>query len=189
MEKLVEDLQAAITQAFESDEYDKQKREIGQRVGEQQEAKLSALSQKAESQRLHHGEDPGGAGLRTQDGRGRDHVPGGRTKRFRRRNRSTSTTASKALNEELQQIMRLVRQDERAGRDALRELDNEVTTYAAKHLIDEACEKWCEVAGSRPTISRPFCGTWSRTSTISRSPTRDSPVMFMGMPVSRRVKE
>ncbi len=32
MEKLVEDLQAAITQAFESEEYDKQKRAIAQQV-------------------------------------------------------------------------------------------------------------------------------------------------------------
>ncbi len=41
--------------------------------------------------------------------------------------------------------MRLVRQDERAGRDALRELDQQVTDFAAKHLVDEACERWCHL--------------------------------------------
>ena len=50
MEKLVEDLQAAITQAFDGEEYEKQKRVIAQSVSEQQEAKLSALSDKAEAQ-------------------------------------------------------------------------------------------------------------------------------------------
>ena len=50
MLKLVEDLQAAITQAFEGEEYEKQKRTIAQQVGEQQEAKLSGLNEKAEAQ-------------------------------------------------------------------------------------------------------------------------------------------
>ncbi len=50
MEKLVEDLQAAITQAFEGEEYEKQKRAIAQQVGEKQEAKLSGLNEKAEAQ-------------------------------------------------------------------------------------------------------------------------------------------
>ncbi len=49
MEKLVEDLQAAITHAFESEEYDKQKRAIAQQISGLQEAKLSSLGQKAEA--------------------------------------------------------------------------------------------------------------------------------------------
>jgi len=50
MEKLVEDLQAAITQAFDGEEYEKRKREIAQQVGERQESKLSELSDKAQAQ-------------------------------------------------------------------------------------------------------------------------------------------
>ena len=47
MEKLVEDLKAAISQAFESEEYEQRKRAISQQVSERQEAKLSALNDKA----------------------------------------------------------------------------------------------------------------------------------------------
>ena len=49
MEKLVEDLQAAITHAFESEEYEKQKRTIAQQISERQEAKLATLNEKAEA--------------------------------------------------------------------------------------------------------------------------------------------
>ena len=54
-----------------------------------------------------------------------------------------------ALNEELQQIMRLVRQDERGGRDALRELDQKVTDLRRPaprrrdlREVVRACARW-----------------------------------------------
>jgi hypothetical protein len=48
MEKLVEDLQAAITQAFEGEEYEKQKHAIVQQVSESQEGKLEKMGKQAE---------------------------------------------------------------------------------------------------------------------------------------------
>ena len=144
MEKLVEDLQAAITQAFEGEEYEKQKREIAQQVGEKQEAKLSALSQKAEAQGFIMVRTPAGLAFAPKTAEGEtmsretyEALPPEEQKRI--------DDGLEALNEELQQIMRLVRQDERGGRERLRELDHEVTTFAAKHLVDEACEHWCDV--------------------------------------------
>ncbi len=64
MEKLVEDLQAAITLAFEGEEYDRQRREIAQDVSQNQEAKLDALREKAEGRGLPDAPHPGGTRLR-----------------------------------------------------------------------------------------------------------------------------
>ena len=66
--------------------------------------------------------------------------------------------------------MRLVRQDERGGREAIRELDREVTSFAAKHLIDEACERWCAVPEMVEYLTRRSSPTWLRTPRTSRSP-------------------
>ena len=86
-----------------------------------------------------------------------------------------------ALNEELQQIMRLVRQDERAGRDALRELDRQVTTFAAKHLIDEACEHWCDVPEMVDYLHAVLNDVVENADDFKKSD-EETPVMFMGMP-------
>jgi lon-related putative ATP-dependent protease len=186
MEKLVEDLQAAITLAFESEEYDKQKREIAQRVAEQQETKLTALSQKAEQQGFTMVRTPAGLAFAPRTAEGEtmsretyESLPPEEQKRI--------DDGLEALNEELQQVMRLVRQDERAGRDALRQLDNEVTTYAAKHLIDEACEKWCTVAEIVDYLQAVLRDVVENADDFKKSD-EEAPVMFMGIPVSTRQK-
>ncbi|MCL5735557.1 MAG: AAA family ATPase [Actinobacteria bacterium] len=186
MEKLVEDLQAAITQAFESEEYDKQRREIGQKVGEQQEAKLTALSQKAESQGFVMVRTPAGLAFAPKTPEGEtmsreayEALPPEEQKRI--------DDGLEALNEELQQIMRLVRQDERGGREALRDLENQVTTYAAKHLIDEMCEKWCEVAEVVDYLQAVLRDVVENVEDFKK-PDEETPVMFMGVPVSPRQK-
>lgn len=186
MEKLVEDLQAAITLAFESEEYEKQKREIAQRVAEQQETKLTALSQKAEQQGFTMVRTPAGLAFAPKTAEGEtmsretyESLPAEEQKRI--------DDGLEALNDELQQVMRLVRQDERAGRDALRQLDNEVTTYAAKHLIDEACEKWCSVPELVDYLQAVLRDVVENADDFKKSD-EEAPVMFMGIPVSTRQK-
>lgn len=184
MEKLVEDLQAAITQAFESEEYEKQKREIGQKVGEQQEAKLAGLNQKAEAGSFTMVRTPAGLAFapKTADGEtmSREIYEG-----LAPEEQTRIDDGLEALNEELQQIMRLVRQDERTGREALRELDNEVTTYAAKHLVDEACEKWCDVAELVDYLQGVLADVVENVDDFKKSD-EDTPTMIMGIPVSAK---
>jgi predicted ATP-dependent protease len=186
MEKLVEDLQAAITQAFEGEEYEKQKREIAQQVSEKQESKLSALSQKAESQSFTMVRTPAGLAFAPKTAEGEtmsreiyEALPAEEQKRI--------DEGLESLNEELQQNMRLVRQDERAGRDALRELDREVTTFAAKHLVDEACEKWCDVPEMVEYLEAVLADVVENADEFKKSDD-ESPVMFMGIPVAPRQK-
>jgi predicted ATP-dependent protease len=186
MEKLVEDLQAAITQAFEGEEYDKQKREIGQRVGELQEAKLATLSEKAEAGKFTMVRTPAGLAFAPKTAEG-ETMSREAYEALSPDEQKRIDDGLEALNEELQQIMRLVRQDERSGRDDLRELDNEVTTYAAKHLLDEACEKWCVVEEVSEYLQAVLRDVVENVDDFKKSD-EDSPVMFMGVPVSPRQK-
>ena len=145
MEKLVQDLLAAISQAFESEEYDKRNRAIVQQVGEQQEAKLTALNKKAESQDFMIVRTPAGLMVAPKSDKPGEPMARDIYDALPPAGQKKIDDGLDALNEELQVIMRLVRQDERAGRDALRDLDQKVTDFAARHLVDETCERWCRL--------------------------------------------
>jgi lon-related putative ATP-dependent protease len=184
MEKLVEDLQAAITQAFESEEYEKQKRAIAQQVGEQQEAKLGGLNEKAEAQGFVMVRTPAGLAFAPKTAEGEtmsreayEALPAEEQKRI--------DDGLEALNEELQGLMRLVRQDERAGRDALRELDQKVTDFAARHLIDETCERWCHLPEMSDYLQAVLKDVVENADDFKKSDD-EAPVMFMGVPISQR---
>jgi lon-related putative ATP-dependent protease len=187
MEKLVEDLQAAITHAFESEEYENQKREIAQQISEKQESKLSALSQKAEEGQFQMVRTPAGLAFapKTADGETMsretyEDLPAEEQKRI--------DEGLESLNAELQQVMRLVRQDERAGREAWRELDREVTTFAAKHLVDEACERWCDVEEMVDYLRAVLEDVVEHADEFKKSD-EDAPATFMGIPVPQQKGE
>lgn len=186
MEKLVEDLQAAITQAFESEEYEKQKRSIAQQVSEQQESKLSALSEKAEKQDFTMVRTPAGLAFAPKTLEG-ETMSREQYEALSSEEQKKIDDTIQALNEELQQVMRLVRQDERAGRESLRELDQEVTTYAAKHLVDEACDRWCVVEEVVDYLHGLLQDVVENADDFKKSD-EETPMMFMGIPVGTRQK-
>jgi lon-related putative ATP-dependent protease len=184
MEKLVEDLQAAITHAFEGEEYEKQKRTIAQQISERQEAKLSTLGQKAEEGSFTMVRTPAGLAFAPKTAEGEtmsreiyEALPPEQQKQI--------DEGLESLNEELQQIMRLVRQDERTGREAVRELDREVTTFAAKHLVDEMCDRWCSVPEMVDYLKAVLNDVVDNADDFKRSD-EETPVTFMGIPVSGR---
>ena len=74
MEKLIVDLQAAITLAFESEEYETHRREIAQQVGERSGDPAGWAAGGGREDRLRHGPHTCRPRLRPQDGRGRDDV-------------------------------------------------------------------------------------------------------------------
>ncbi len=184
MEKLVEDLQAAITQAFESEEYEKQRRSIAQQVGEQQEAKLSALSEKADAQQFSMVRTPAGLAFAPKTAEG-ETLSREQYEALSPEEQKRIDDTIQALNEELQQVMRLVRQDERGGRDSLRELDREVTTYAAKHLIDETCDKWCNVEEVVDYLHAVLADVVDNAEDFKKSD-EEQPATFMGMPIPKQ---
>ncbi|MCX8033468.1 MAG: AAA family ATPase [Thermoleophilia bacterium] len=184
MEKLVEDLRVAITHAFESEEYEKQKRAIAQQIAERQEALLSQLNQKAEAENFAMVRTPAGLAFAPRTAQGEtmsrevyESLPPEEQKRI--------DEALERLNEELQQVMRQVRQDERNGREAVRQLDREVTTFAAKHLVDEVRERWAAVPGIPEYLDAVLADVVENVDDFRR-PEDEGPVTFMGVPISPR---
>ena len=183
MEKLVEDLQAAITQAFEGEEYEKQKRAIAQQVSEKQEAKLD----RAAARRPRPTASPWCA--RPPVWPSRPRPPRARpcrarpTRRCRRRSRSASTTVWRPQRGAPADHAPGAPGRE-GGREALRELDREVTTFAAKHLVDEVCERWCAGARDGRLPGRRARRRGRERRRLQEVRRRDARSMFMGMPVS-----
>jgi lon-related putative ATP-dependent protease len=144
MDKLVEDLQIEINQAFEGEEYEEHKRKITQKVGEQQESRFKELRDKAEAKGYTILRSPSGLAFapKTADGQPMsrelfNELPDDRQAQI--------NAGLEELNEELQQVMRQVRTEEKAGRESLRDLDKEISRYAAQHLIDDLKAQWGEV--------------------------------------------
>jgi lon-related putative ATP-dependent protease len=187
MEKLVEDLQAAISTAFESEEYEKQKRSIVQEVGEQQETKLNALNEKAESQNYMIVRTPAGLMFAPKGEKPGEPMAREVYEALPPADRKKIDDGLDALNEELQGIMRLVRQDERGGRDALRDLDQKVTDFAARHLIDETCERWCHLPEMSDYLQAVLKDVVENADDFKKQD-EEAPASFMGMPIPQRQK-
>ena len=182
MEKLVDDLQAAITHAFEGEEYEKQKRTIAQQIGEKQEEKLTALGHKAEEGHFTMVRTPAGLAFAPMTPEG-ETMSREQYEALPAEDQKHIDDGLESLNEELQQIMRLVRQDERSGREAIRELDRGVSTFSAKHLIDEACERWCAIPQMVEYLKAVLDDVVDNADDFKKSDD-EAPVMFMGIPVS-----
>lgn len=186
MEKLVEDLKAAISQAFESEEYEQRKRAISQQVSEHQEAKLSALNDKAAELGLTMIPTPAGPAFLPKSPKGeplsRDEfyaLPADEQKRLE--------GLRSELDQELQQTMRAVRADEREGRESIEELDHEVTRFAAQHLIDEICERWCAVANVLDYLHAVLADVVENADDFKKTE-EEAPPQMMGMQIPGQMR-
>jgi len=144
MEKLVDDLKVAIRQAFESDAYEEKKRSVAKQYGEQQERLLSALNERALERGFILVSTPAGPAVFPK---GPDGEPLSREEyeALPAEERAGIDGELATLNQELQQTMRGFRQVEREGREAMRALNDEITTFAAGHLIEELRGRWRDI--------------------------------------------
>jgi lon-related putative ATP-dependent protease len=184
MEKLVEDLQGAITLAFEGDEYEKQRRDITHAVSQKQEAKLDELRETADEGGYLMVRTPAGLAFAPKTPEGETmsreqygELPPEEQKRI--------DEGLAQLNQELQQVMRLVRQQEKSGREALRELDQEVSTYAAKHLVEEVREKWQGLDEIGEYLDDVLEDVIENAEDFKKAD-EENPAVFMGVPVSSK---
>jgi predicted ATP-dependent protease len=184
MDKLVEDLQGAITQAFEGEEYEKQKRAIAEDVSGKQEAKVDALRVQAETRGYLMVRTPAGLALAPK-------MPDGAAMSREQYaalppdEQAKIDAGLESLNQELQQMMRSVRQDEKTGREALRTLDREVSTYAAQHLVEDVKEKWAGVDEVGGYLDAVMSDVVDNASDFKRSD-EEQPPTLMGMALSPR---
>lgn len=186
MQKLVEDLQAAITQTFEGEDYEEQKRSILQRIGESQEAKVEQMDKQADAAGFTMVRAPAGLAFAPKNSDGEtmsrevyEELPEAQQARI--------DEGIEALNQELQKVMREVRQEERAGREAVRDLERQVATAAAKPLVEDAVDRWRDVPETADHFEAVLADVIENADDFKKSD-EQAPATVMGIPVSSKQK-
>ena len=134
MDRLIDDLRAAIPAAFESDDYRTRKQAIDEEFKERQENAFESLQKRAREKDVTLVRTPVGLALApTRNGevlepKAFEELPS------EERERIEADIA--ALQEELQATVQKVPRWDKERRDRLRELSRTVTMYAVGHLID-----------------------------------------------------
>lgn len=179
MEKLVEELRAAITQSFESDDYAKQRQELVSRFEERQRERIEALNKEAEAAGFEIVASPAGIMVVPRTAAG-EAMPPDEFEKLPTEERKKLEKGSRKINDDMQQAMREARRIERDGREAVHELDRQVTTFAASHLIDEACEKWCDAEGVNAYLHAVLDDVIDNAEDFKQSE-EEAPVTLFGM--------
>jgi lon-related putative ATP-dependent protease len=140
MEHLSAELRNAVTETFESEDYQSRRQAIQDEFKQRPERELTEVGERAKEQGL--------ALLRTPDGlsfapvRGEEVLSQEDFKNLPDDQRAQLEEAVEKLQEEVQQTLRQVPRWDRERRERLRELNREVTGFAASHLIDDVRGKY-----------------------------------------------
>ena len=140
MDRVLEELRAALEAAFESEEYQTRRRAIEEEAGEEQEEALSGLSERAKEEGIALMRTPVGfAFAPVRDGEvltpeDLDKLPDEEAESIKAR--------IGELEAELQQVLRKMPRRQREVRDQVRALNREVAEYAVRDLLDELRTKY-----------------------------------------------
>lgn len=128
MRQLIESVQLALTQAFESDSYRKAILALEEKLAEQRERLLDPLERKATNQGFDLQETPSGLMVTLQDEDGEGNSGNGEA--------LVRRDLQRALQVELQDILRELRRIERESREEREKLDHEVIEAATHDEFD-----------------------------------------------------
>ena len=140
MERLIEDLRTSLASAFESEEYQTQRRALEEEFQERQQESLKGLQEKANEQ--------GFALLRTPSGlafaplRDDEVLPPEEFQKLAQEEQDRIQQEVEVLQNELQQALQQVPRWEREFRARLSELQQEVAGFVLTDLMKELFEKY-----------------------------------------------
>jgi lon-related putative ATP-dependent protease len=143
MARLVEELKGAISVVFESEEYRNRRHVIEEQFKERQEEAFGALQKSAEEHDTTLIRTPVGMALApARDGevlspQEFDDLSDEEKKRRK--------AAMESLQKRMEETLRDIPKWEREQRQQVRDLNREIATYAAGHLIDDLKKKWEDV--------------------------------------------
>ncbi len=194
MEQLVEDLQAAISSAFESDDYQARRQAIEQEQSERHEKAFGDLQARANARET--------ALIRTPVGFAFAPTHAGevvRPDQFRRWPKERQARVKKAVSElevELQKLLKQMPQSQRELREKIDGLNKEVTEFAVGHLMDRLRTRYAgldqvlgflnEVEKNVIENARDFISTGSGDDGAEGSPTLSLRSALSGPPSFRR---
>lgn len=144
MEQLVEDLQSGLISAFESDEYRTRRQVIEEELQARQEKAFEGLQEQAKAQELALIRTP--AGLVFAPVKGGEVMPPEEFKKLPQAVRDQMEASVSNLQEELQKILQVVPIWQREARQRVKELNQDMTDFAARALLDELRRKYADLA-------------------------------------------
>jgi lon-related putative ATP-dependent protease len=139
MQRLIEDLRAAIQSAFESEDYRNRREALAQEFKERQEGAFEEIQQKARDRSIALVRTPVGLALAPlRDGQ---VLSPEEFEALPEAEREKAKGDLRELEEQLQATLRQAPRWEREHRDRVREINREITRLAVDHLIDEIRKK------------------------------------------------
>jgi len=143
MEQLVEELQAAIPAAFESEDYQTRKQEIEEQFKEKQGKAFSEIQQKANKHSIALIRTPTGVAMAPM--REGEIISPDEFQKLPNEERQQIEEILPDLQEQIQRTMRQAQQWEREAREKVKDLDRQVAMFAVGHRIDELREKYAQL--------------------------------------------
>jgi lon-related putative ATP-dependent protease len=143
MEKLVEEFFVVIPAAFEGDEYHTQKQAVESEYQERQETELQAIRKEAEGENIALIRTPSGLAFAPlKDG---EVIKPEEFMGLEEEKRQEIEGKIEVLQEKLQKVIRQVPQWVRQGRSRVKALNEEMTDYIIKPVLEELREKYSDL--------------------------------------------
>jgi lon-related putative ATP-dependent protease len=146
MEQLVEEVRSALSTSFESDEYRARRREIEEEFQERQEKSLEGIQQKAKQHNMTMMRTPAGvvfAPVRDGEVMGPEEF-----KKLPPEEQEKLQKTVEDLQQNLQDVLQTVPTWQRELRERVKELNQEITTFAVGGLLNELRQKY----NSQPAV-------------------------------------
>ena len=145
MEHLVEDMQTALSAAFESEEYQSRRRTLDSEFQEQQQATLIDLQEDARRRNLALLRTP--SGLAFAPLKNGEVLPPDEYEKLPQEEQQRIQADVEVMQEELQRILSKAPRWEREMRNRLRDLNREVAAVILNDLIEEVSSKYGNTPG------------------------------------------
>lgn len=140
MDVLIENLSREIPQAFESEEYERQKARISQQLQEQQTEIFGQLQQEAESKGFGLARTP--AGMMLVHTRGGQPMSEAEFQRLPPQEQEKVQAAEADLQQQVASTLFQARARQKEAQDTLEDLDRRVVAFASGHFIDDLQRKY-----------------------------------------------
>ncbi len=142
MDQLAEELRTEVPEAFEQEEYAKERENLVEQMQQEQQQVLRQLEETAQERDFAVVQSP--QGLIIAPVRDGEVIPPGQISQLSEEEQERLQKGQEELQNELRDAMRNMQQVQREGKDRVRELDRRVVGFAVDHLINDLKEKYAE---------------------------------------------
>ncbi len=184
MGRLVEDLSAAITAAFETDEYRNHHREIETELSERQERAIDEIGERAKGRGIALVRTPSGFGFAPMNAERTGVMDPEEFGRLAAEEQKRYEEQVGALQKELGDLFHQMPKWRREALDKMRSLDREVTRAAINSLIDELKAAYEKLPAVQEYLAQVKEDTLENAGAFRQAKEGETPTLF-GIPLAR----